>query len=93
MSEFEKLGARRPSIITRHELDELTARRPAPNAIPHPTPEGSEMGALKSGAVQSHERRISQLEVGFGVLRERASVDHRLSAMKGRTRLDFDRSR
>lgn len=93
MSLFDKIAARRPAISTRRELDDLKARRAAPSAEPHLRPDGPDAPALAGGSAVSTERRIRQLENGFAVLKAKVETEHRLTALKGRTRQAFDRER
>ncbi|MDQ0465563.1 hypothetical protein QO010_003352 [Caulobacter ginsengisoli] len=93
MGKFDDLAAARAAIITKRELEQLKTNRAAPGAHQHLRPDGVEASSIQSGAVEADERRIAHIETRFGVLKEQASAEHRLSALKGHAKRGFGHDR
>lgn len=93
MNSYGRFAAVPPAIPTKAELLQLRKEQQAAHTAPAYTPRGVEAGLIQDSAKIARDQRATYVQARLERVSAVTQPEHRLSAMKGRTRQEFDRSR
>jgi hypothetical protein len=82
-----------PSFVSAAEANQLRSERPIPAAEPHLTIGGQIEAETQRRLERMREGRIGHTEDRLRAMREKAPTDFVFSALRGKSRADFNRER
>ena len=92
MKEYERLGAKAPSVATKAELLQRLRERKGPESVQAPTPPiGSEH--LLSEMRTENEKRIGELRKTLGSAHRNLETQHSFARLSGHAKSKFEQQR